>query len=171
MTVQTLHIGGRQVELDLLTKEDIESVLDERVSGWLRPPNRTRIPGGVRLDGSGNGTITAYTVEPGMEFILTRAEFRVNGTTGGSAATPFNPASAGGIDILVNGDWRDGYAFGGSPSAGSLPAVWTENPDRTIVLYGGDILTYKIVGGPASLGFVANTIGLLKASSPFPAFV
>lgn len=158
-------------ELDILNKEELESFFDEKVSGYLRPPNRTRIPGSVRTDNTGKGTIVAYTVEQGFEFVVTRIEFSVNGSTGSSAASPFNPGSAGGIDILVNGQWRDGYAFGGNPSAGSLPATWVESVDRTIVCYGGDVLSYLITGGPASLAFLANTVGFLKALAPFPAFV
>ena len=51
MALQKLSPG---MELDLLTKDELEEVMVGVVSGSLRPPRRIREPSGVTLDSSGN---------------------------------------------------------------------------------------------------------------------
>lgn len=122
----------------------------------------TRDPGGVTLDASGDGTVTFAPVDAGMIFAVTRIEFKPDGYTSGA---PFNPGSAGGIDLYVNDQWRDGYQFG-STSGGSLPATYTEAESRAIRMFGGDVLTAVVSGGPASSGFNAALCGLLSPEPP-----
>lgn len=149
-------------ELDLLTQEELRAVLAELVSGYLRPPVFTRDPAGVTLNGSGAGTVTFAAVDAGMIFIVTRIEFAADGY---NARAPYNPAAEGGIDLYVNGEWRDGYQFG-STTGGLLPATYTQSESRAVRMFGGDILTATIAGGPASTGFTAALCGLLAPEPP-----
>lgn len=147
-------------ELDVLTRDELHVELQETISGYLRPPVWIRNPAGVILDGSGDGTVApAYVVDAGMEFTFTRAEFFVDGYT---AANPFT-ASSGGIDIYVDGTWRDGYPF----SAGLLlPGTYTETQSKAIHCFGGAEITVVVTGGPASKGFSVAVCGYLAPLEP-----
>lgn len=149
-------------ELDLLSEDELRAVLGEFVSGYLRPPDFTRDPNGVDLDGSGDGSVTFAAIEAGHIFIVTRMEFSVDGY---DSRAPFNPSSEGGIDLYVNGQWRDGYQFGGT-SGGLLPATYVESESRAIRMFGGDIMTVTVGGGPASTGFSVALCGLLTPEPP-----
>lgn len=151
---QSLKPGN--MELDLLTKEELEETITGLLSGYLRPPQRVREPSGVKLDGSGTGSFTAYTVEAGYQFVLTRIEFSLDGY---SARTPYAPAS-GGIDLYVGDQWRDGFPFS---SGLVLPATYTESESRAIVIYGGQHLTVKVnaLAAVANVGFRVAVCGLL----------
>ncbi len=149
-------------ELDLLTQDELRGVLEEIVSGYLRPPQRIRNPAGVDLDGSGNGTVLAYQVEAGMRFTLTRLEVTADGYT---AYAPYNPTPAGGIDIYVDGQWRDGVPFGGTTGY-VLPVVYTQSESRAISLADGALLTVVVHAGPASTGLLVNACGILEPLAP-----
>lgn len=150
-------------ELDLLTKEELRDVLTEIVSGHNRPPERIRHPGGVTLDGSGNAPLTGiYRVEAGMRAIVTRIEFFLDGY---SMRSPFNPTPAGGIDIYVDAQWRDGFPFGGSTGF-ILPAVYTEARERAIVAEDGAHMQIQVGGGPASTGLTVALCGILVPIEP-----
>ncbi len=161
MALQTLRPNA---ELDLLTKEELQQVVSELLSGYLRPPERLRAPSGVQLS-AGGATVAApgavvYTVEPGMRLILTRVEFFLDGYT---ALAPYT--SAGGIDLYVDGQWRDGFPFGGT-SGFILPATYTESKDRAIVLQDGSQLSVHVGGGPANGGLTVNVCGILLPLQP-----
>lgn len=148
--------------LDLLTQEELRTVLKEVAAGYLRPPEPIRNPAGVNLDASGNGTVQAYVVEPGMRFTLTRLEVSADGY---SARAPFNPTPQGGLDIYVDGQWRDGVPFGASTGY-ILPLVYTESKGRAIVAMDGSIFTIVVGGGPASTGLLVNVCGILEPLQP-----
>lgn len=150
-------------QLDLLTQEEMRSLLEEVASGYLRPPQRIRVPGGLVLDGSGNAAVTpVYVVEAGMKFVLTRIEFIPDGYTMRAPAT----VSSGGIDIYVDGQWRDGVPFGsGSGQVGSLPCVYTQSESRAVEAEDGAQFEVAVAGGPASKGLGIAVVGFL---SPLP---
>lgn len=149
------------MELDLLTKDELEEVMVGLVSGYLRPPRAIREPSGVKLDSSGTGSFTAYTVEAGMELVLTRIEFSLDGY---NARSPYQPAS-GGIDLYANEQWRDGIPFA---SGFTLPGVYTESDSRAIRLYGGQHLTVKVnaLAAVANVGFRVAVCGFLAPLEP-----
>ena len=150
-------------ELDLLTRDELRDVLTEIVSGHNRPPQRIRHPGGITLDGSGNGALTGiYRVEAGMRAIVTRVEFFLDGY---SARAPFNPTVAGGIDLYVDGQWREGWPVGGSTGF-ILPAVYTESKDRAIVIEDGALLQIQAGALATSTGLTVNVCGLLFPIEP-----
>lgn len=153
-------------ELDLLTQEELRSVVTEVISGYLRPPRSLRVPDGVDLDANGDGTVTCYTCEAGMRFTVTRMEFSADGYNG--RETPWNPATLGGVDLYVDGQWRDGIQWGNTSVAtvGHLPAVYTESKDRAIVMEDGAVLTAIVENGPASVGFLVATCGWLEPLQP-----
>jgi len=156
------HVLKPNAELELLTQDELRAALSELVSGYLRPPTFTRDPAGVKLDGSGDGTVTFQAIDAGMIFVVTRMEFFVDGY---DSRAPFSPAGQGGLDIYVNGQWRDGYQFGGT-TGGLLPATFTQSESRAIRMFGGDVLTVGVLGGPASTGFSAALCGLLTPEPP-----
>lgn len=150
-------------ELDLLTKEELRTVTSEVLSGYLRPPERIRHPGGLDLDGSGNSTLTGiYRVEAGMQAIITRIEFALDGY---SMRAPYNPTQQGGVDIYENGQWRDGFPFGGSTGF-ILPAVYTESRERAIAISDGSLLQIQVGGGPVSTGLTVAVCGVLLPIEP-----
>jgi hypothetical protein len=149
-------------ELDLLTQDELRTVVTETISGYLRPPSRMRVPAGVSLDGSGDGTVDAYRVEAGMRFVLTRLEVTADGYT---AAVPFNPVTQGGIDIYVDGQWRDGFPIGGGTGY-VLPAVYVEGHRTAIEAADGSLFTLVVGGGPASTGLTVNVCGFLSPIEP-----
>ena len=151
-------------ELDLLTEAELRSVVEEVASGYLRPPQRIRVPGGLALDGSGNAAVTpVYVVEAGMKFVLTRIEFIPDGYTMRAPAT----VTSGGIDLYVDGQWRDGVPFGsGSGQVGSLPCVYTQSESRAVEAEDGAQLEVAVAGGPASRGLAIAVVGFLFPLPP-----
>lgn len=150
-------------QLDLLTKEELQQVASEMLSGYLRPEQRIRNPAGVDLDGTGAGTVAeAYRVEAGMRFVLTRMEVSADGYT---ARSPYSPMAQGGIDIYVNGQWRDGTPFGASTGF-IIPLVYTQSESRAIVAEDGDVFTVLVAGGPASTGLLVALCGILEPMIP-----
>lgn len=153
--------------IDTLTREELHGELEafgsEFVAGYLRPPEWREIPAGVDLDGSGNAAaFELYTVEVGYEFVLTRLEIFPDGY---SQEAPFNPGTQGGLDIYRDGRWRDGVPFGGTTGF-TLPIVYTQSVGRAIHAQGGQELTLKVTGGPASTGLNCLTCGFLKPLPP-----
>lgn len=151
-------------ELDLLTEAELRSVVEEVASGYLRPPQRIRVPGGLSLDGTGAAAITpVYVVEAGMKFVLTRMEFKPDGYT---MRSPFT-VSSGGIDVYVDGQWRDGVPFGsGSGQVGSLPCLYTQAESRAVEAEDGAQLEVAVAGGPASTGITVAVVGFLFPLPP-----
>ena len=150
-------------ELDLLTEEELRTVLTEVVSGYLRPPQRVRHPGGLELDNTGASTLTGiYRVETGMRMIVTRIEFALDGY---SARVPYNPVAQGGVDLYVDGQWRDGFPVGGSTGY-ILPATYTESHRSAIAIEDGALLQVQVAGGPASTGLTIAVCGWLEPLEP-----
>ncbi len=151
-------------ELDLLTKEELRTELQEVLSGYLRPPQLIRNPSGIDLDSNGDGTVDAYQVEAGMRLTITRIEFTADGYR---FAEPY-VAATGGIDIYVDGQWRDGVPFGTAAAVATiaLPWVYTESQSRAIVCADGAHVTIVVDGGPASTGLTVNLCGILEPLQP-----
>lgn len=150
-------------ELDILTRAELHAEIVGLASGYLRPPEAARHPGGIELDGSGNSILTGiYRVEAGMRFFLTRVEFALDGY---SARAPYNPSVQGGIDLYVDGQWRDGYPFGGS-SGGVLPVTYTKARVQSVMALDGALIQAQVLGGPASTGLTIAVCGILEPIEP-----
>ena len=148
-------------ELDLLTQDELRSVVTEIVSGYLRPPQEFRHPGGLELDNTGAGTGNLTRAEAGMVYIVTRLEIIPDGYT---MRAPWNPTVQGGIDLYVDGQWRDGTPFGGS-SGYILPIVYTQSESRAVRFHDGAVLSIQVKGGPTSVGINVAVCGF---RSPMP---
>jgi hypothetical protein len=143
--------------LDILTADELKTVLEEVASGYLRLPYRKRIIGTIKLDGSGNGVSgISAKARPGFTLIITRLCFTISGGANKyTFAAPFSPGSAGAIEFLrgTGGstvtDLVDGYAFGAS-TGGSLPCVYTNSESHAVEVIDQEDIRIQVLGGPAS---------------------
>ena len=102
-------------EFEVATADEIRAVMEETVSGYLRPPGRVRIEQTIKLDGSGNGTAQVAQAEAGYVYLINRLIAEPwSATTGAySFAAPYIPSTTGGLDLkLDDKDVVDGYQFG-----------------------------------------------------------
>lgn len=142
---QLVKIGGREVELDLLTKEELHTEIEELISGYLRPPSQARPEGGVVLSAGGAGIAEIYTVPAGMMFRLTRLFVTVNGATFSAPLT-----STGGIDVY-RGSGNANDEIDGSPFS-SLPQVATWNRSNGPLFRAGESIRVGIAASGAASG-------------------
>lgn len=155
MGKQTIKVGGREVELDVLTHEELRSTIEELISGYLRPPTQARPEGGAVLSGTA-GVAEIYIVPVGMQFRLTRVFVTVNGATFG---VPI--ASTGGIDVYRgNGNFND--SLDGTPFT-SLPQVATWNRSNGPLFRDGEAVRIGIAGAPANGQLFCRAAGYLES--------
>ena len=154
MSKQTVRIGGRDVELDLLTKEEVATTIEELVSGYLRPPASARPEGGAQLTGT-TGVAEIYVVPVGMQFRLTRVFVTVNNATFGVPV-----ASAGGIDVY-RGQGNANDPIDGIPFT-SLPQVGTWNRANGPLFKDGEAFRVGIVGAPNNAQLFVRAAGFLE---------
>lgn len=149
-------------ELDVLTQDELRTVLEETLSGYLRPPYRDRVIAGGSTDDDGSMLVVAYTVRRGFQFLLNRLEILPAGDY--SWAAPYEPMDQGAVQILRNGEIVTGYPFGGG-SGGSLPAELVDTSSHAIDFVDGEVVQVQIIGGPASTPFLLLGFGHV---SPMP---
>lgn len=152
---QKIKIGGREIELDLLTREELHTEVELLLSGYLRPPEEARPEGGVALSAGGGGIIDLYTVPVGMLFRLTRVY-----VTAGGATFLVPLAGAGGISVQrmsgSTGDEIDGSPFS------SLPQVATWSRSNGPLFRDGERIGIAVAGGPANGQAFARAMGYLS---------
>lgn len=154
---QQIKIGGRDVELDLLTKEELHAEIEQLVSGYLRPPSQARPEGGAVLSAGGAGVADIYTVPLGMQFRLTRLFVTVN-----AAQFSAPVALTGGIDVFrgvgSESDEIDGTSFN------SVPQVATWNRSNGPLFREGENVRIGIVAGATAANgqFFCRGAGFLE---------
>ena len=162
MAKQTIKIGGRELEIDALTRDDLHAELELVLSGFLRPPLEVRPENGVVLDNTGAGIASIYRAKAGMQFRLTRVFVTVNGATFGVPLTGLT----GGIDIYRSSgnanDPLDGTTFPSTSAPSSLPQVATWNRANAPLFRDGEELRVGIVGGPAGGQMFVRAAGFLE---------
>lgn len=141
-------------EFEVLTQDELRTVLDETLSGYLRSPYRVRIVENGVTDSSGNCLIEDVAKSrAGMALLVLRLTIGAQGFT---FASPFN---TGGAVQLIRagggaqaGDVMDGTLLGntGEPNEQTLPWVYTESRDRAIDIRDQETLQVQIIGGPHS---------------------
>jgi hypothetical protein len=149
---------------DTLTADELQSVLDELASGYLRPPQHVRFEQGGALSGAGAGTIEIYRPAAGYLFSLSRLV--IDPGPPYTFGNPFTGA-AGYLQILVGGQPYDGAGFASTGTAAniSLPAVLTENAAVAIWARDGELMQLQIVAGPANATVLIRGTGML---TPMP---
>lgn len=155
MGKQTIKVGGREIELDLLTKDELHTEIEQLLSGYLRPPAQSRPEGGVVLSGAGAGIAEIFVVPVGMMFRLTRLFVTANGATFGAAL-----ALSGGIDVY-RGVGNSNDDIDGTPFA-QLPQVATWNRSNGPLFRDSEAIRVGIVGGPANGQLFARGAGFLE---------
>jgi hypothetical protein len=145
---QTVKVGGREVELDLLVKEEVATTIEQAISGYLRPTSPRRDEDGVLAPASGDVMITLPPVPRGMEVIYTRVVLEAPG----SAFTPAAPYNAaGGYTALLRDqellDFISNVA--GAAGGGGIPYRWTWSTSYGIRFRDGEALSALIHIPPA----------------------
>ncbi len=165
MAKQTLHIGGRDVDIDLLSRDDLAAELDRFHATWRGLPERKRIPSGLLLDTSGNtsvgGTLTpvkVYTVEVGFILRLHRIVFELAGYTLGSPYTK----SGGYYEICREGRYVDGQPL----SSPGFPQVWTAGTADGIEYRSGEDVQILVSTGDAGISGAALRVELEGTLNP-----
>lgn len=140
-------------ELDILSQDELRTVLTETLSGYLRTPYRVRFFGGGTTSNAGAVTIDVHPpARPGFMLLVNVVVVNVAGYT---YASPYT-ATQGSVTFLrapgrhsLVGTVERGYEFGGS-SGGSLPFYYTSGDDRAIDLIDQEILQLQFTGAPDS---------------------
>ena len=151
--------------LDVLTADELKTVLEELASGYLRNPYRVRIEAGATTNGSGDVLIdNVAQARPGFQLLVNRLEVTPDGYT---FASPFAPVSQGAVTVLRApaegsslGDVKDGYPFGAS-TGGSLPCVYSAGDDRAVDLVDQEVCQVQVTGGPTSTPVVVRGHGTM----------
>jgi hypothetical protein len=161
--VKTKLVSG--AELDVLTEDELRTVLTETLSGYLREPYRVRFAGGGVTTSLGALTVDVNpAARPGFMLLVNVIVVNVAGYT---YASPYNPGTQGALVLLRSpgphssvGMIERGYAFGGS-SGGSLPCYYSSGDDRAIDLRDQERLQLQFTGGPASSSIVISGHGTM----------
>lgn len=149
----TLKAGA---ELDVLTMNELRTVVEELVSGYLRPPAEARPDSGLQLAGGVTaGIFDLYVVDAGMQFRLTRLFVTVNNATFGVPV-----AASGGIDVY-RGSGSINDALDGTPFT-SLPQIATWSRSNGPLFRDGEIVRVGITGAPAGAQVFARAKGYLE---------
>lgn len=150
-------------ELDVLTQDELRTVLEETLSGYLRTPYRDRVVAGGSTDSSGDmAPVAIYKVRAGFHFVLTRLIVLPAGYT---FASPFSPTPQGAVELLRDQDLVDGYPFGAN-TGGTLPAVLTNNKAQAIEAADGETISAQVAGGPHSTAFLFLGHGFVSPIEP-----
>lgn len=156
MGKQRIKVGGREIELETLTKDELETSLEQVLSGYLRPPSYVRPEGGGNLSGAGAGIFDLYPVQAGMMLRLTRLYVTVGTTT-------FAATLSGTFGISVyRGSGSVNDEIDGLGPVTSLPQVGTWSRSNAPTVRDGEILRVGIVGGPANGQFFARGAGFYE---------
>lgn len=165
---QVLKAGA---ELDLLTADELQRIIEETLSGWNRPPQRMRPVAAIQLDASGNSVggrqgpvgaggvvspsvVSLWDCPQGYSFRLHRMTLHPDGITFGA---PFVNA-AGFIEIIRGGLMQDGISF----ATPGLPLVWSAGTADAIDFTNGESVDVKVTGGPANTALSIRMQGTLE---------
>lgn len=150
---QTVHAGK---SLDFVTPDELEQRLGS-LARRLRSDQRTMRPGAQgKTDSAGLLVLPVYECPVGLEFALHRLVIEADGFTPG---VPFN-AAAGYIDILRSDERCDFLSL--AAGSGAIPAVFSAGTQDAIRFRNGEVVSVRIVGGPASNGIVVRGQGTLQ---------
>jgi hypothetical protein len=133
---QKMIPGG---EINALTPEEAKALLENIFNREVR--ERVRAQATLKTDATGAATINVYTVDPGMEFRLSRVVIEADGF---SFAVPFTNA-AGSATIQ-----REGQIQGGFNLAAGLPNTYTAGSADSPRYRNGEKVSVVLVGGPAA---------------------
>lgn len=151
-------------EFDVLDANEARTILQESLSGYLRPEQTERFAAGGITDANGAVTIKAYRPVMGYEFHLTRLGIFPDGYTFGA---PFSAAGTY-FNILREGIVEDGGMLDVTSGGFSLPYVYTETKSKALVFYGAELLEVEVVGGNtfASKPVIVRGQGILRPLPP-----
>ena len=150
---KTLRVGEK-LDLEFLTQAELEEVLDERLAGYLRPPQPYRDTATIPLNASGNSYVsdssTGTAAARGVPIARAPAGYRLavhriavipeGGFTFGS---PFTN-STGYLELHVGSVVEDGISF----TTLGLPQVWSAGVADAIYLDNNEVLSALIFAGP-----------------------
>jgi hypothetical protein len=158
---QAIKIGGRDVEIDVVTAEELHNELRSAfeffAAGYLRPPQVARPEGGVILSAGGAGIAELYVVDPGMVFRMTRLFVTCNAATFG---VPLSGLTAG-IDVY-RGSGAVNDPIDGVGPISTIPQVATWNRVNGPIFRDGEIVRVGVVGGPAAGQLFCRAAGILE---------
>lgn len=162
-------------ELDLLTADELRTLLQEYASGWLRPPQTIRPSGTIALDASGDSSPAVggdanvgdavYMVPAGLRFRLHRIGIFPDGVVFG---TPFTAAN-GYVEIQRGDRAIDGFGF--QVGSAGLPRVLTWGKDDAPEYAGNEKIGVLINAGPANTNVRVHLQGTLEAPIDFSAVI
>jgi hypothetical protein len=160
---KTLRVGEK-LDLEFLTQEELEEVLDERLSGYLRPPQPLKDTASVALDSSGNTTVAGvtrgipiYRVPAGYRAAIHRLAVIPEGAY--TFGSPYTNAGAY-LEIHNQGITEDGISL--ASTGPGIPQVWSAGVADAIYLDNLDVLSILISGGPASINVKINIRGTIR---------
>lgn len=149
-------------ELDLLSQDELRTVLEETLAGYLRPPYRVRVEAAGVTDATGAAVFAAASSRPGYRLVLNSLLVI---PAGYSYATPYT-TTAGAVQLLrgssgSTGDVLRGAPFGGG-SGGSLPLLLLDDgDDRAVFAVDTESLLVEVIAGPAHTVVAARGHGVM----------
>lgn len=160
---QEIKVGGRAVELDLLTAQELRTTVEELISGYLRPTTPRRDEDGALAPAAGDITLSLPPVPRGMEIIYTRVIVEAPG----SAFTPAVPYNAAGSYIALMRSDIELLDFvslvAGAAGGGGIPyrfGPWSNS--NGIRVRDGEQLRALIHVPPANAGLMLRGEGFLS---------
>lgn len=156
---QKVKIGGREIELDLLVKEELAATIEQTLAGYLRPTTPRRDVDGLVTPAAGDVTLSLPPVPRGMEVEYTRVVIEAPGT----AFTPAAPYNAAGAYLLLqrSGETLDVLSLVAG-SGGGIPFRWTWSTSYSIRVRDGESLSAFIHIPPASTPLTLRGDGFLS---------
>lgn len=140
-------------ELDVLTEQELRTVLDEFVEQFERQHSeRVRAPQQQLTDANGLAVLSVYEVPVGMEFRLSRVVVTADGQT-------FAAPGVAGVSIELRRNDRNGPLLDGAKPAVGLPWVWTAGGSPSPHFRNGESVLVVVVGGPANTNVAAYVEG------------
>jgi hypothetical protein len=160
---QTIKVGGRDVELDLITAAEIATIAEGIVSGYLRPATPRRDEDGLVTPAAGDVTLSLPPVPRGMEVVYTRIVVESPGSTTITPGAPYNAAGAY-LTLLRSGEVLDliSLVAAATVNAGAIPFRWTFSDSNAIRLRDGEALSCFIHVPPASTPLMLRADGFLS---------
>ena len=149
MAKQTIKVGGREIELDLLTKEELRTTAEQLLSGYLRPTTPRRDEDGIVVSGSpAPVTITLPPTPRGMEVVYTRVVIDAPG----SAFTPGAPfqVANGYVGLYRDQELLDFQAIPVVANGPGIPFRWTWSTSYGLRFRDGEALSAIVGVSPAN---------------------
>lgn len=149
-------------EVDFLSPAELDRILTEHISGFLRAPETVRDEPAFQLNSSGNtargGTATIalpiFRVPNGQVVRVHRLGFFPDGYTFGAPYT----SATGYLEIHRNGVPVDGLPL----SSPGFPFVWSAGTADALEYKDGEAIGILISGGPASAAVRVSLQGTIE---------